>query len=518
MSDYLDGDWHRLHPATPFLRGGLALVAIVGIVAVNLRDVLINLVFGGGHRDQDDGGDPLLFIAANGLVGVVLLAILVGIAVLVAFFYVSWRMHTFRITHEAVEVRSGILFRTNRKARLDRIQGIGIQRPFLARIFGAARLEISVAGQDGNVRLDYLRGSTADELRIEVLRLAAGGRDRATAAPAEPANEAVGLGQPDPAIRGIIEQRVSELLAPELAPGTAAPESVVTMHLGRLLGSIVLSGAMFWVLVFIIGPALLFQHTGDAASLVVVVPGLIGVGGFVIRRFTKSLQYTIAPTADGIRVGFGLLSTTNDTIPPGRIHAIEVRQPLLWRPAGWWEIRMNRASTSHGRGASQENTTILPVGNLADALRVLSLVVPEFADQELLERGIRGTGTDRALPIDFTISPPRARILRPLSRRRNGFARVGGFVLLRRGVLRRELVIVPLPRAQGIALHQGPLERRLRLAELRIHTVQGPVVPRIGAIDATLAMEFFTETADAVVTAATADTSHRWRASSEVTP
>lgn len=497
-----DGNWHRLHPATPFLRGGLALVAIVGILVVNLRDILINLIVGGGDDQgaargrgpgSGDDGDPLVWIAANGFVGLLVLAILVGVAVLVLFFYVSWRMHTFRITSEAVEVRSGILFRTNRKARLDRIQGIGIQRPFLARIFGAARLEISVAGQDGNVKLDYLRGSAADELRLEVLRLAAGSE-------IEEAKTA------DVATRGVLEQRVSELLAPELAPGTAKPETVVTMHLGRLLGSIVLSGAMFWVLVFIVGPAILFQHTGDAASLVVVLPGLIGVGGFVIRRFTKFVQYTIAPTPNGVRIGFGLLSTSNDTIPPGRIHAVEVRQPLLWRPAGWWEVRMNRASTSHGRGANQENTTILPVGNLADVGRVLELVLPDFVDRELLERGIRGKGAD-----GFVISPPRARILRPLSRRRNGFARIDGVVLLRRGVLRRELVIVPLPRAQGMALHQGPLERRLGLAELRINTVQGPVVPRLGALDAVQAMEFFAQTADAVVAAASTDTSHRWR-------
>ena len=51
-------------------------------------------------------------------------------------------MHSFRITGDAVEVRSGILFRTQRKARLDRIQGINIVRPVLARLFGAAKLDI----------------------------------------------------------------------------------------------------------------------------------------------------------------------------------------------------------------------------------------------------------------------------------------------------------------------------------------------------------------------------------------
>ena len=59
-------------------------------------------------------------------------------------------------------MRSGILFRTNRRGRLDRIQGINIVRPFLARLVGAARLEISVAGQDANVQLAYLGSSAAE--------------------------------------------------------------------------------------------------------------------------------------------------------------------------------------------------------------------------------------------------------------------------------------------------------------------------------------------------------------------
>ena len=65
--------------------------------------------------------------------------------VIITIFWLSWRVHTFRITDELVEVRSGILFRTNRRGRLDRIQGINISRPLFARLFGAARLDINVA-------------------------------------------------------------------------------------------------------------------------------------------------------------------------------------------------------------------------------------------------------------------------------------------------------------------------------------------------------------------------------------
>ena len=46
-----DGEWHRLHPATPFLRGGIAFVAIIGVVIVNARDIFLDVIFGGGSRE-----------------------------------------------------------------------------------------------------------------------------------------------------------------------------------------------------------------------------------------------------------------------------------------------------------------------------------------------------------------------------------------------------------------------------------------------------------------------------------
>ncbi|HEU4807322.1 MAG TPA: PH domain-containing protein, partial [Homoserinimonas sp.] len=156
-----DGEWHRMHPASPLLKGGITLVAILGIVLANLRERLIT-IFIPGYAGQ---GDPVDYVLDNGYIGLALLAIAVFLIVLIAAFYASWRMHSFRITNEVVEVRSGILFRTNRKARLDRIQGINIVRPFFARLFGAAKLEVNQAGADANVQLSYLGSAAADDLR-----------------------------------------------------------------------------------------------------------------------------------------------------------------------------------------------------------------------------------------------------------------------------------------------------------------------------------------------------------------
>ena len=488
-----DGQWHRLHPATPLLRGGFAFVAILGFVVLNLRDVLIQLVIGG----PDYGQDPVEWVVSNGYAAGVLGIIAVGLLLFIAGFYVSWRMHTFRITDELVEVRSGILFRTNRRGRLDRIQGVNMSRPFLARLFGAAKLEVNVAGHDANVQLAYLGSNAADELRREILLLASGTRSEAAPAAAG-------------ASGSLLEKRARELLAPELDPDLAPVESVVQMHLGRLLGSLLLSNITLALIIIAIAIITFISTTGRFFLLFALVPTIIGMFSYYFRRFTRSVRYSIAATDDGIRIGFGLLSTSNETLPPGRIHAIEVRQPLLWRPFGWWEIRINRAASSTGRGgARQAETTVLPVGNRADVRKVMALVLPGLDDATAatLESGMTGRGTANG----FTSSPRRAVVLRPFSWRRNAFALTEDLVLLRRGAVWRQLDIVPRARLQSLGLHQGPLQRWLRLASIRLHTVAGPVDARLGAIDAAQATTAFGEIAAAAVRSAGTDTSHRWR-------
>lgn len=490
-----DGEWHRLHPATPLLRGGIVLIAIASVFISEARQQIIDLVFGAPHAHDD--GDFVTLVTSHGRLIPALLLIAAVLIVIVVIFYLSWRVHSFRITDEVVEVRSGLLRRNYRKGRLDRIQGINIVRPFFARLFGAARLEIDVAGHDANVRLDYLSSSNADGLRRDILRLASGTREREQALPADS--------------RSFVEQRVAEFVAPELDPNAPPPESVVKVHIGRLIGSIALHDTTFTLLVLIAAAAVGSIATGRYFAIYFLVPLVLGLGSFLFRRFTKSLRYSIAATPDGVRIGFGLLTLSNETLPPGRIHSVQVRQPILWRFPGWWEIKVNRASKSNAKGAdAQRNTTILPVGNLDDVLRVLGLLLPGLSsdDTGALRSGIVGTGPDSG----FTNSPHRARLVRLLSRQRNGFAGLPGVVLLREGAIWRRLTIVPEARVQSVAITQGPIYRVLRLAHVHVHTVLGPVRAELGAVDRDVAVEFFDRVSLEVVDAVRTDATHRWRA------
>jgi len=521
VTSLADGDWHRLHPASPLLRGGIFVFALLGFVIANLRERLVDVVFG----IPRESGDPLDEIYERGAVGWALLAAAAILIVILIAFTLSWRMHTFRVSDESVEVRSGILFRSHRQARLDRIQGVNIVRPLIPRLFGAAKLEVSVAGQDANVQLAYLGSALADGLRRDILQLASGARQPRPAA-GEPAAETLPpagdpalmpygppvAAQPGrrQALNDYASARVGEFLAPELDPDAAPPESVVRIPLLRLIGSIVFSGFTVFIAIAIVALIVSVIVGGSEWLLIAIFPGLIASAGYYISRFTKSLRYSIAGTRDGVRVGFGLLTTSNETLPPGRIHAIGVTQPLAWRPFGWWQISINKAGHSTNDGAAgQAATTVLPVGSLADVAKVLELILPGFAIDEpraLIQRGLTSRGGDDG----FANAPRRAAWLRPFSWRRTGYAVSAGAVLLRRGVLARELVLVPLARLQSVGINQGPVRRRLRLASARLHTVAGPVSATLGVIDVGEAERLLESVTAGAVASADSDTSHHW--------
>ncbi|TAJ47886.1 MAG: hypothetical protein EPO52_06725 [Herbiconiux sp.] len=505
MNDLTDGEWHRLHPATPLLRGGIILIAVLGFVLSNFRERLVEWVFGA----PDLPGDPLQTAYERGQIGWAAVIVAAVLILGIVIFYASWRMHTFRVGDDVVEVRSGILFRTHRRARLDRVQGVAISRPLFARIFGAAKLDVSVAGQDAKVQLSYLGSAEADRLRRDVLQLASGARaqpqEEAAASAPVPVSPAV-----TGAESGVVNQRMREFLAPELDPDAAPPESVVRIPPVRLILSLVLSGftvALIVVAVFVLTTSLLGRRE---FFFILIIPGLAAAFGYYFNRFTKSLRYSIAATPDGVRVGFGLLSTSNDTLPPGRIHAIEVSQPLLWRPVGWWMIRINRAGAA-GESNAQTSTTMLPVGTVDDVRKVLGLLLPGLAGEQTRELVLDGlVGRSGRVESAFTDAPRRAWPLRPFSWRRTGYARSGDAVLVRSGFLWRHLSVVPLARVQSVRITQGPVRRRLDLVELTLQTVSGPVRASVGVADRAQGTAAFEEWSAGAVRAAAADRSHRW--------
>lgn len=532
-SSLADGEWHRLHPLTPLFKGGLVLLIVAGIVISNLRDRLINWFVGTfmppeAHYDEYSGDNPIDWIVGNDLILWALLGVFGVLVVLVAVFWLVWRFQQFRITDEHVEVRKGIVFRSQRRAPLDRVQGVNLTRPFPARLIGMAKLEVVGAGTDANVPLEYLSTSRAEAVRADILRLASGaraardgrlGRGGAT-------GRARLVGEVGAGVTGMIEGvDLSDL----------PPESVVRIPTGRLVGSQLISGvvwfAMFAIIVGIVLVGLIPVAAGNAdgggwtillgAGLGMGVPLVITTVAITWAQISRSLRYSIAPTPDGVRITYGLLTTVTETIPPGRIFAVEATQSLLWRPFGWWTVRINRMSgksaTQQASSTAQQFTIVLPVGTRADVERVLSLILPDYPVRDtplLWEHGILGPRDDDP----YTTMARRGRWRRPVSWRRHGFALTDYAMLLRRGRVWRKLAVFPLARLQGLSIAQGPIDRLQRVAWVQAHSITGPISGAVVGLERDTVVDLITTGSRAIVAATAHDHSHRWRSLGDDAP
>ncbi|WP_341940379.1 PH domain-containing protein [Microbacterium sp. LWH10-1.2] len=530
-----DGEWHRMHPLTPLFKGGLALLIIGGFLIANLRDRLITWVIDifepDAHYDQYNGGDPVDWVLSNNLAIIALLSVLALVVVLMAIFWVIWRFQQFRITGDHVEVRKGIIFRSHRRAPLDRVQGVNLTRPFPARIIGLAKLEVVGAGTDANVDLEYLATTRAESVRSDILRLASGARaarqaavDAASGRPVADAAAAPSSARAQ--FVGSVNHGVTGLIAGvDLAD--VAPESVVKIPTGRLVGSQLISSLLwvaFFVIILLVATGGIFigglidgqpitSVIGLGVGLGIGIPMVIAVVGITWAQISKSLRYSIAPTPDGVRITYGLLTTVTETLPPGRIFAVEVSQSLLWRPFGWWTIKINRmggkSAAQQQSGSAQQFNIVLPVGKRADVERVLGLILPDapVADIPLVwEHGILGPVAGDP----YRTMPARAWWRRPVSWKRHGYAVTDFGLLLRRGTVWRKLAIFPLARLQGVSLSQGPIDRAQRVSGAQVHSVQGPITGLLSGLERADALDLINGVSRAAVLAASRDHSHRW--------
>lgn len=464
-----DGEWLRVHPASPFVRGWVALAAIGFFFG---RDIFERMLQGRPLLEENFAGRAPWLVAAG---GIVLLVTVLG-------FILTWYFTKYQVSEGYVRVNSGFLFRQQRQARLDRVQAIDIVQPLLARIFGLAELKFEVADAgESAVKLAYLRMDDARQLRATILARAAGV-------------------VPDPA-------------RPQEAPSEAPEHQVLSVPPSRLIGSLLLSEQSVFVVLGGIASVILSAVTENRSFYFYLIPAALGLAASYWGSFNKGYNFTAAISPDGIRLRYGLLDTQAQTVPPGRIQALRVVQSPLWRIFGWYRIQVNVAGYGvvGSNGEASPRTTLLPVGKLPEVMSMIALVFPDPGTPEpgrVFTAGLNGLDSDGG----FVTTPHRGRFLAPLGWRRNGFATTDTALLLRSGRWWHQLVMVPHQRTQSMALHQGPLARRFGLADLVLHTTAGPVSPRLIQAGVVEARTLFDEQSARARLARKRQTSEQWLA------
>lgn len=486
-SGVAESEWRSLHPVTPLAKTWAVFAAFFAFVFYQFADVLKELTTLGLLETY---GPAVVFLVIAA--GILVIVIAAGI-----YSWIAWRKMGFAITHDAVYYREGILFRSQRHARLDRIQAVNITHPLIGRILGLGRIDIEVAGgTDSNFQLGLLKTRQLEDVRREVLsesrtaKLRKAGKLDADTAAGVPGSEA-----------GVVSTALENGQAGiDQAQGLGAPiddleQIIYKVPAGRLAASLALNmGIIFSILVGLaIAAGSIIGTLVEGASFAAMIPVL--VGGFALfaypfNQFANNFGFTAFVTHDGIRVRSGLLSTRAQTIPVQRIHAVTVSQPFFWRFFGWYRVKIIQAGFAANAQDKVEHDLLLPVGTREEMLQALWMVYPDLGVSNPVETimyGIEGEGE----MLGFSQNPQRSRLFDPLVWRRRSIKLTDVAILLRDGFLTRSFSVLTYDRLQSTLISQGPWDRKKDLAGIHFHLVESGLY--IEHLDSALASSLYTE-------------------------
>jgi putative membrane protein len=336
------------------------------------------------------------------------------------FGFASWYRTRFRITATELRIDTGVLNRRSRRVRLDRVLEISVNQPFIARLLGLAELKIETATTESEVSLSYLTAREAHDLRRVLL-------DHRASAVGE---QTVPGGEP-------------------VAPAPAA-EAVLVLQVPirwQLIG-VVASGETLGLLVFGSIALVLFLSGVPLGAMGVGLASVFGAAVSLARKVVGWWDWRISALPTGIQVKHGMFSLSTRIFNVQRLQGVRVTEPLLQRPFGLARLELSVAGGAKDQG-DDGNGVALPVAPRDIVWRMAADLI----------------GAD---PSTVPLSPPPARAawFRPVTRSWLRFGMDDRLIVSRTGWISRRTDLVPLARVQSLRVHQGPLQRMLRLASV----------------------------------------------------
>jgi putative membrane protein len=344
---------------------------------------------------------------------------LVVVGVAVVFGIVSWAVTTWWIDGDTLQVATGLIRRNTARVPLSRVQAVDLVEPLIARVLGLAEVRVRTAGgSGGDARLMYLKLDDANWVRASLLAMAHGLPDST----------------PPPPERSLFQ--VSN---------------------GRLVGSILLTApALMAVIPLVVAVSLLATGTVTSTELGAasgtLLLDVVTLVSRMVRRVASEWGFEVAEAPDGLRIRSGLASRVAETIPYGRVQAVRMEEPLWWRPFGWCRLELHLAGSvrrEHDQPRSAIRRALLPVGSRSEAEWLLGRILPEHR-------------------VPLTPPPRRAVWRAPFNYHFLAAGRNQACAVSTSGRVRRLTEWVPLAKVQSVRYEQGPLQRPLGLASVRL--------------------------------------------------
>jgi len=500
--------WQRVRP-----------ISLLFVIVAKLRQWIIPLVVGLYSAQQGN------FVLVG--IGIVVFAIVFALA-LIRYFTLQ-----FRLADGELQVREGVLFRSNRTVPVNRIQNIDLVQNVLHRLFRVAEVRIETAsGKEPEAILQVLSLVDVERLRASVFEQTQVSSILPLVAPSAVANVVDGgsesvLSQSPAAMPLQLERTELVLLSLSLKHLALAGLTsnrgllLVPIALGVLYESRNLPGvanfaspvrnrfrirsddiyemiptgipSFYFVLTLLVGLIVAFT-----------LLKLFSIAWFVIRFY----GYELKLIGNDLRIGCGLFTKVSATVPRSRIQFISIHRSWLGRKLGLASIRIE---TAGGGGNENENASqsvarrwFVPVLWESQVAGLVEQLRPDiqWTESQFDWRPLSPLAATRirrfaivatvllTLVAGFVWRPWGAAIglvLLPTllwaawrTAKAMRYARSDSLVLFRSGLITRKVSCAFTDKIQTLRLSQSPFDRRWKMATLAVDTAAaGPAEHRI---------------------------------------
>ncbi len=471
MSEELDKPQH-LHPLTLLYRLAVSLPGFF---------LLLYPVFeGGGNQAWVN----------------ILMAVVYGIFALpwAILYYYRFR---FRITPDHVTIEKGILQRQDRSIPIERVQNIEIQQNVFQRLLGITSVRIETAGSDATEgRLEYVSVDRAHRLR-SVIRSYQRQKDVAVAEE--------GLAEAHPPERPNGQGKTGE-------PSPISGDTLYTLSFPRVILRGCFRFSFFYIFVMFsafeylnVDPEewLTQERMEPFVELVNHSPYWIGAVTFLAAVFlgwltgalitiNRYYDFSLDLENNKLHKQRGLFTRAQGTIPLKKVQAFVLRSNILMRSFGWYSLEVQAMGLDSEVEGRQVAAPLIRLDAAEELLSHLRPTILPNAFQSVSPITIRRHFIRYTVGLLVLVLPAAvywrptvwwALMLIPfllgfawLQYRYHGFSyqeSTETFVV-RRGVIRQRIWIVPIESVQVLYETRSPFQRRLELGSLHVDTAGGP--------------------------------------------